>query len=1671
MVYIQLNGFQKENKEDIVRFIKSRLTRDLQFSINDPKLMDDGCIYTSLNCSSRRSSIRLMNDLIRGNSSSHVKIITSLVEFQFHKTFGTEGTTDLIKEKVKERRNEYVANTVEKIRIKAEKYKNQLDSKTTNISKRIHEIEKVLSKSCNVDKFQRLDTEQLALKDQKEGLRLQLEEFLLFIEHMHDKLQHNQHSPKFDQIARRLHKEFSVECLRLENALPIYSHRSKIVEMIEQNQVSIVLAETGSGKSTQIVQYLRDSGKFTSGKIVCTQPRKIAAISIATRVALETGTSLGQEVGFKVGMYEKMSSLTEIVYMTDGALLNECLMDKTLKSYSCIVLDEAHERSIYTDLLLGLIKECLNARPELRVVVTSATIDPHVFVEYFGGECAKKVIGGRCFPVDIEWMDGEMRQDPFSNYYQRSIEKAVHIHKHEHPGDVLVFLTSPLETERACTEVNRRHFANLLVLPLNGRLQSFEQQKVFDPAPEGFRKIVFATNSAETSVTIPGVKYVIDSGMTKEMQYDTRKQMNVLSVIPISKSSADQRKGRAGRTSPGKCYRLYSEEDYHRMAATNIPEILRIHISHAVLKLFELNVNPAAFDYVESPSIDAINHAMSTLEDIGAVQDNKLTPLGRKVGKLPLEPCLGAFVFKAIEVDAGIEGVVIAAASNGSPIFFRSGSDEQRKEADKRKIPFCHEKGDIFTMLNVFREWHIQPERKKGRWSVDNSINGKSMKSIRETSNEILHALRKELKINIRFEFSKTASIEDVLVDPLFHVFKRNIGYYLGHPKAGYIRCDTNRRVQLHPSSSLHSLAYEPRWMFFQSIMQTTNDFAMNVTPIDEDSIKNALKSGLITLDIDGIQNKALEPIHEECVGNEVFSEFVGYRYEELKLYEQQLITATDDALLIVDADRSWGTICLWFDHQASYLSRDLVRKIDAIKTEFKHEQREERVGIRTDESSVRIVLSLGASTANVFMPDEYKTVMVHVNRSNDDQKTYEIETIKAYFKRFGKVRECKCYHYKAKNPSLWGQVTFEKTEDAVEAVRISKEVNSPISVRPNIRLSNGYQDGFNAKVEWCRRRSTGVAFVAFCDITDCLRMLGKGTMLVGGSVARVGNARNSDQSIRVLNLGKMVTEDVLRDSILSYFEDENEDIIEKVTIVREKVVTTAEMLTTFHRRLCREIERYVPTAGFKVTVVPPKGNEIKYRAFVNFVDPEQGEDACRRISNTFLLNEEAVTMCPNLSCSVQVRNDVLKITRNDLDEFITELESSTTAVRIRKKELRNGNIAFDIRSETTELLAEAKRGLQDIIGGQTVYFQTSVNTKLLFSHGGKRELDQIMSTTKTLVIPDSRSMVFSVYGKDSHIQRAIVKIDEYLKRMSGTEKRINLKEKQCPPGSLKAVLMKFGLNLQKLRQETGLTTTSINLRNHYITLLGSNESVEDASAKIREVLASLPAVSVEKEDEVTCSVCFTEVEDNDTLYRLEACGHAYDHECLKLYLLTSIEGKDIPLKCVKENCNQLFLTRDIFSLQKIGMFVMKDLVDASLGAYVIQHQNTYHYCITPDCPVVYRIAKSGTPFVCPECSVKLCTNCHVQFHNGLSCRMYKSEIKVDDTLERWMRRDVTRRKNCPLCTSPIEKQSGCNKMQCGRCKTIFCWLCLDAFRDDQKCYKHLQEIHGGFGGGYDYMD
>ncbi|KAL0241592.1 hypothetical protein GEMRC1_006827 [Eukaryota sp. GEM-RC1] len=628
--------------------------------------------------------------------------------------------------------------------------------------------------------------------------------------------------------------------------LPIADYKEQILSLILSNPFSVILGETGSGKTTQIPQFLAYHSALNQSKMIgITQPRRVAAMSVAQRVADELNSRLGDIVGYNIRFESVQSEYTKILYMTDGVLLKELQSDHLLSKYSVIMLDEAHERSVNSDLLIGLLRKVVEKRSDLRVVVTSATLDSQKFVDFL--DCPSLSIPGRQFPVDVFYTK---TFDP--DYISNCVETVKVIHTDlakSIPGDVLVFLTGAEEIELAVSmmisfqqSLTSSEYLNLDVFGLYSSMASEEQKKVFLPASPGSRKVIFSTNIAETSITIDGIVYVVDSGFMKIKSYNPKLSMDQLVIVPISKANARQRSGRAGRTQPGKCFRLYTRRGFEQEMIENpIPELLRSNLMSVVLMMKSLGViDLKKFKFLDPPSMSSISAAENALCLLGATtEDGFLTPLGRRLSQFPLDPCLAKMLLSAVDLNCSRDAVIVSAMLSVEDVFNRpssrqkpqsfavddimgssSGSSSLLARAESAHSRFIHGSGDHKTLLNVYQKWEVSGFTYE--WCKRNFIHFRAMKEAREIVKQL-----SEIMTNLRLPLtscnSSSALIQSIGAGHFFKVAKRD--------GEGYKTLAEGTSVFIHPSSTL--FYKQPRFVVYNELVLTTREYMRCVSIID----------------------------------------------------------------------------------------------------------------------------------------------------------------------------------------------------------------------------------------------------------------------------------------------------------------------------------------------------------------------------------------------------------------------------------------------------------------------------------------------------------------------------------------------------------------------------------------------------------------------------------------------------------------------------------------------------------------------------------------------------------------------------------------------------------------------------------------------------------------------
>lgn len=616
------------------------------------------------------------------------------------------------------------------------------------------------------------------------------------------------------------------------NSLPVYGCRNELLRLINENNIIIVVGETGSGKTTQLTQYLYEDGRYhRRGIIACTQPRRVAAMSVAQRVSQEMGVKLGQEVGYTIRFEDLTSDKTIIKYMTDGILLRETLSDRDLDAYSAIIMDEAHERSLNTDILFGILREVSANRNDLKLIITSATMDSAKFSQFFAN-VPVFTIPGRTFPVEILHS-----KNPVEDYVAAAVSESVRLHltHKDEQGDIMIFMPGQEEIEVTCDKIKERledlekqvedgEIGKLKILPMYSSLSAEKQSEVFKETKDGARKCVVATNIAETSLTVDGIRYVIDSGFSRLKVFLPGMGIDALLVYPISQANATQRSGRAGRTGPGRCIRLYTETQFrHELLVSAVPEIQRSNLSNVILLLKSLGVDDIlSFHFMDPPPRDNIYNSMYQLWMLEALDNQgQLTNLGRDMANFPVDPKMSKMLLESSDMGCSTEVLIIVAMLSGPSVFYRPKGREQESDRAREKF-FIHE-SDHLTLLNIYRHW--EANKYSSHWCNQHFFHHKVLVKVKDVLEQLklIMTSRKYPLISCKDE----DVIKKCICKSYFHQAAK-----LKNLRE-YVNLRTGVPCQLHASSAIAGMGNLPTYVIYHELVKTTKEFMQCTTAIE----------------------------------------------------------------------------------------------------------------------------------------------------------------------------------------------------------------------------------------------------------------------------------------------------------------------------------------------------------------------------------------------------------------------------------------------------------------------------------------------------------------------------------------------------------------------------------------------------------------------------------------------------------------------------------------------------------------------------------------------------------------------------------------------------------------------------------------------------------------------
>ena len=652
--------------------------------------------------------------------------------------------------------------------------------------------------------------------------------------------QDNQDLQRFMQrversVAKRKARAANAPTPRYPPELPVVEQREEILAAITKHQVVILCGETGSGKTTQLPKICLEAGLGVAGLIGHTQPRRIAARTVAARIASELNTKVGDAVGFKIRFSDQVSDRTYIKLMTDGILLAEIQNDPWLNQYDALIIDEAHERSLNIDFLMGYLKRLLARRKDLKLIITSATIDPERFAEHFNNAPIIKA-EGRTYPVELRYQPPEAESDSLDDIdMPTAISNACETLLQERQHDILVFLSGERDIREIADHLSKqtshnRAFRGVEILPLFSRLSNAEQNRIFQShsAP----RIVLATNVAETSLTVPGIRAVVDPGYARLSRYSVRSKVQRLPIEKVSQASANQRMGRCGREAPGVCIRLYSEENFESRAEFTEPEILRTNLSSVILQMASMKLGRIDdFPFVEAPESKFINDGYRTLQELAALNDKReLTPLGTRLARLPIDPRLGRMLLASS--DEGCVSEVLTIVSALSVQDPRERPFDRRQAADEQHAEFNHETSDFMAWLNLWNFATVQKE------NLSNSQFRKMCKQ------RFLSALRIIEWIDVRRQLERLCKdlnlIESTSEAASDNIHRALLAGLLANvaiktDKQGYLGT-RNRQLNIFPGSGLFKKG--PKWMMAAEIAETSKLYARQIASIQPDWIE-----------------------------------------------------------------------------------------------------------------------------------------------------------------------------------------------------------------------------------------------------------------------------------------------------------------------------------------------------------------------------------------------------------------------------------------------------------------------------------------------------------------------------------------------------------------------------------------------------------------------------------------------------------------------------------------------------------------------------------------------------------------------------------------------------------------------------------------------------------------
>ena len=1093
------------------------------------------------------------------------------------------------------------------------------------------------------------------------------------------------------------------------------------------------------------------------------------------------------------------------------------------------------------------------------------------------------------------------------------------------------------------------------------------------------------------------------------------------------------------------------------------------------MKLLEFGVaNVLTFDFVEHPDRVALEAAVEILRFVGAIRGNTLTDVGRKMVTLPIMPQLAKVLLDAINMGLGTEALIsVAISSLAGQVFFRGGTDEMKAESDKMKLAFCHQMGDQMTSLSVYQCWQQQKNEERTKWCLEKFVNAKSMRIVEETAKELRHVLKKQLKVDLKLKLGSLEAADCYLGKLYFDAFLTNLAVYLGHDQAGYITLnETSGAFVIFPGSSLKQLNSTPKYVIYEKTLKTSRQFLTQVMCVKQEWVNEAVRVGKLSEDpAVRFRNLMFTPFHVVATGPQIYRDII---MKQKELLETVRVKCPQGAISpVIDCSTSpkqWGIVRA----VAQMKCHDTVQliftqEVREKQAEYQDETNEFRV---TKEHSIpRVVIGAGGTVQQIIMPFQLRTVI-----AVGSDECMSLEQVKCQLKKYGEVKTVKYLTKQSKGFRL--SVTYSTPAAAQRALAEGHLI-------PNVTLQPQNSQQFTLKLQWERRQRGPFAFLSFdnnfhCDeayqeiqfgilyygkIRVSLDKFNPSTQLfLTGDILCTCNETDLKHRIQqiistnfFLKMGYEKKE-TAHDFVYERESDSDTDNNAQDSSSEPEAQESETYRECIEEKLTDLIAKYTELGSYSVKYVIPHESAVFFRAYVAFDDPDEGYKVLYSDLNEEKIDGKLLTVTPSLKCTLVYRREIYPFIQHTLEKVRSQLLQSYMKVKIFQPGKSDKDMArVSITADDVKAFSVAQKMFHQAAEPLVVHCNTTELREYILSRPCQKEIQSIQTNTSTYIWRDLKAMSISIYGskRNQQIAMALVKKKaEELFNGGASVTEVNLSGDGKPPGLMKRLVTRYGYDLHGMLELEGVRRISLKPHLQLMSLLATAKGQDSVSACIEELITQSPASGGRRDSEYefACSACFTLIEEPTELFRLECCGHAFHTECIAMQV--KADTLVLPVQCAKEGCSKDFALKDFENLQKRSKFRFADLVSVAIQNYMEKNGEKYRNCPTPDCKMIYGATEKGGVFMCGNCSVSICTKCHVQYHAGISCEIYRNTQKSNEEFNKWMKEDPDNRKRCPKCSSPIEKNEGCMHMHC-RCGSHICWRCMKYFKTEHECYNH----------------